>query len=142
MTSGRIISSRCSEIFNLFKEEKFAGFGAVPHFNARPSGLADVLQNSEALLLNFGQSQYFPNVGKYCTLSSRAPPSRARGFSIEISFFCGFAEVILRPYRVFVDIHVILYLQIGTSLPPSLRKPEGGVQSARTSLFGFLNTVF
>ena len=31
--------------------------------------LSLLLQTSEALLLKFGQSQYFPNVGKYCALS-------------------------------------------------------------------------
>ncbi len=41
--------------------------------------LSLLLQNSEAPLLNFGQSQYFPNVGKYCALSlSRARFAGAR----------------------------------------------------------------
>ena len=47
----------------------------------------------------------------------------------------------MRPNRDLADILVILNLRIGTSLPPSLRKPKGGVQSARTSLLSFLNTV-
>ena len=51
-----------------------------PRTNARPSGLATPLQNREAPLLDFGQSQYFPNVGKYCALSPPRPkgaPSNA-----------------------------------------------------------------
>ena len=51
---------------------KFAVFEAEPHFNARASALATVLQNGEAPLRHFGQSQYFPNVGKDCALSPRA----------------------------------------------------------------------
>ena len=46
---------------------------AEPRTNAKASAFASVLQNGEALLLRFGQSQYFPNVGKYCALSPRRP---------------------------------------------------------------------
>ena len=59
---------------------------AEPRTNARPSGLTTVLQNREAMLLDFGQSQYFPIVGKCCALSFRAPETGAR-FSIEFSCF-------------------------------------------------------
>ena len=52
--------------------QKFAEHEAEPRTNARASALATALQNREALLLDFGQSQYFPNVGKYCALSPRA----------------------------------------------------------------------
>ena len=58
--------------------QKFAEFEAEPHFNAKASAFATVLQNREASLpkanifSDFGQSQYFPNVGKYCALSLRA----------------------------------------------------------------------
>ena len=52
--------------------QKFAEHEAEPRTNAKASAFASMLQNSEALLLNFGQSQYFPNVGKYCALSPRA----------------------------------------------------------------------
>jgi hypothetical protein len=43
---------------------------------ANISAFASALQNHEALLRDFGQSQYFPNVGKYCALS---PSARKRG---------------------------------------------------------------
>ena len=61
--------------------QKFAELETASRFNARPSGLATALQNREALLLDFGQSQYFPNVGKYCALSLRAL-CRARIFTL------------------------------------------------------------
>ena len=44
--------------------QKFAEFEAEPHFNAKASAFSSMLQNREALLLDFGQSQHFPNVGK------------------------------------------------------------------------------
>jgi hypothetical protein len=59
---------------------KLAEHEAEPRTNARPSGLATVLQNREAMLLDFGQSQYFPIVGKCCALSLRAPEAGARFF--------------------------------------------------------------
>jgi len=43
--------------------QKFAEFEAEPHFNAKASAFASMLQKDEALLRIFGQSQYFPNVG-------------------------------------------------------------------------------
>ena len=49
--------------------QKFAEYEAEPHFNAKASAFATVLRNREALLLGFGQSQSFPNVGKDCALS-------------------------------------------------------------------------
>ena len=49
--------------------QKFAEHEAEPRTNARASALATALQNGEALLLRFGQSQPFPNVGKGCALS-------------------------------------------------------------------------
>ena len=57
---------------------KLAEHEAEPRTTARPSGLATVLQNREAMLLDFGQSQYFPIVGKCCALSLRAPEAGAR----------------------------------------------------------------
>ena len=48
-----------------------------PRTNARPSGLATPLQNREASLLDFGQSQHFPNVGKCCALSLPAVCGRS-----------------------------------------------------------------
>ena len=42
---------------NLF--QKVAELETASRFNARASALATVLQNREALLLDFGQSQYF-----------------------------------------------------------------------------------
>ena len=107
--------------------QKVAEHEAEPRTNARASALASVLQNREALLLDFGQSQYFPNVGKYCALS---PPARfARGIAIEFSFFCGCIQVISRPHRDFADIRIILYLQIGTHpLAPPPLNGEGEVR--------------
>jgi hypothetical protein len=58
--------------------QKFAEFEAEPHFNAKASAFATALQNDEAPLRHFGQSQYFPNVGKYCAL----PPPSADGATI------------------------------------------------------------
>ena len=55
--------------------QKFAEFEAEPHFNAKASAFASMLQKYEALLRIFGRSQYFPNVGKYCALSPRVPPA-------------------------------------------------------------------
>jgi hypothetical protein len=49
--------------------QKFAEYEAEPHFNAKASAFATAFQNREAPLLDFGQSQYFPNVGKDCALS-------------------------------------------------------------------------
>ena len=57
--------------------QKFAEHEAEPRTDAKASAFAEMLQNSEALLLNFGQSQYFPNVGKYCALSPCATCGRA-----------------------------------------------------------------
>ena len=58
--------------------QKFAEHEAEPRTNAKALAFANVLQNREASLpkanifSDFGQSQYFPNVGKYCALSPRA----------------------------------------------------------------------
>ena len=51
------------------KRQSRAEHEAEPHFNAKASAFASMLQKYEALLRIFGQSQYFPNVGKYCALS-------------------------------------------------------------------------
>ena len=53
--------------------QKVAELETASRFNAKASAFATALQNREALLLDFGQSQYFPNVGKYCALSPRRP---------------------------------------------------------------------
>ena len=45
--------------------QKFAEHEAEPRTNAKASAFATPLQNREVPLLDFGQSQYFPNVGKY-----------------------------------------------------------------------------
>jgi len=52
--------------------QKVAELETASRFNAKASAFASVLQKYEALLRIFGQSQYFPNVGKYCALSPRA----------------------------------------------------------------------
>ncbi len=49
--------------------QKFVEHEAKPRTDAKASAFASALQNREALLLGFGQSQYFPNVGKCCDLS-------------------------------------------------------------------------
>ncbi len=49
--------------------QKFVGDGATPHFNAKASAFASAFRAREAMLLGFGQSQSFPNVGKDCALS-------------------------------------------------------------------------
>ena len=54
----------------------------------------------------FGRSKIFP-CGRFSLLHF-----------IEILFSCGYLQVILRPHRVFADILIILYLQIGTHPPP------------------------
>jgi hypothetical protein len=61
------LTKKTKVLIELF--QKFAEYEAEPHFNAKASAFASVLQNREALLLDFGQSQYFPTVGKYCALS-------------------------------------------------------------------------
>ena len=58
---------------NLF--QKVAEYEAEPHFNARPSGLATALQNHEALLRDFGRSQYFRK-GESVALRHPAPEGR------------------------------------------------------------------
>ena len=40
--------------------QKFAEYEAEPHFNAKASAFANMLQNREALLLDFGQSAILP----------------------------------------------------------------------------------
>ena len=62
------VNSSGKVLIELF--QKFAEHEAEPRTNAKASAFASVLQTGEALLLLFGQSQYFPNVGKYCALSS------------------------------------------------------------------------
>ena len=57
--------------------QKFAEFEAEPHFNAKASAFATVLQTGEAPLLLFGQSQSFPNVGNDRTLSPPRSAERA-----------------------------------------------------------------
>ncbi len=115
----------------LFSKSFFSGVrGKAPHLRFK--------QTAPRRL--FGRSKISPSGEIFAPSLSLARFAGER-FSIEFSPSCGHKQVILRPYRVFADIHVILYLQIGTSLPPSLRKPEGGVQSARTSLLSFLNPV-
>ena len=52
--------------------QKFAELEAEPHFNAKASAFASMLQKDEALLRIFGQSRSFPNVGKDRALSPRA----------------------------------------------------------------------
>ncbi|MBQ3228686.1 MAG: hypothetical protein IJB43_08895 [Clostridia bacterium] len=44
--------------------QKFAELETASRFNAKASAFASVLQNGEASLRHFGQSQYFPIVGK------------------------------------------------------------------------------
>lgn len=58
-----------------------------------------------------------------------------------VELFCGFAEVIRCLHRDFADIRVILFRQIGTSLPPSLRKPKGGDSERRLHRSAFLITT-
>ncbi|MBR4061950.1 MAG: hypothetical protein IKK01_02685 [Clostridia bacterium] len=65
----RIISFHNSGKVLIELFQKFAEYEAEPHFNAKASAFATVLQNDEALLRHFGQSQSFPNVGKDCALS-------------------------------------------------------------------------
>ena len=81
--------------------------------------LSLLLQAGEAVLLLLGQSRCFPNVGKHRALSLHARPLRGRAFSIEISFFYVFAEVILRPSLPEDDIHIILHI-LNRDLPPAL----------------------
>ena len=69
------VNSSGKVLIELF--QKFAEHEAEPRTNAKASAFASVLQTGEALLLLFGQSQYFPNVGKYCALSPRATIGRA-----------------------------------------------------------------
>jgi hypothetical protein len=49
--------------------QKLAEHETASRLNARASALAGVLQKAEALLLLFGQSRCFPNVGKRRALS-------------------------------------------------------------------------
>jgi len=63
----RFLLKRLKVLIKLF--QKFAEHEAEPRTNAKASAFATMLQKGEALLLLFGQSQYFPNVGKYCALS-------------------------------------------------------------------------
>jgi hypothetical protein len=65
--------------------QKFVEHEAKPRTNAKASAFAYILQNHEALLRDFGQIQYFPNVGKYCALSLRAL-RRARIFTSALFF--------------------------------------------------------
>ncbi len=75
----RFLLKRLKVLIKLF--QKFAEHEAEPRTNAKASAFATMLQKGEALLLLFGQSQYFPNVGKYCALS---PPALSeRGMAIE-----------------------------------------------------------
>ncbi len=78
--------------------QKFAEYEAEPHFNAKASAFATVLQKYEALLRIFGQSQYLPKAS-ICALSSRAvcrrrfykrKKSAAADFHIFIIFSLGF----------------------------------------------------
>ena len=68
MDSGQKAANKKREVLiELF--QKFAEYEAEPHFNAKASAFASALRNGEAMLLRFGQSQSFPNVGKDCALS-------------------------------------------------------------------------
>ena len=55
-------NSREKVLVKLF--QKLAELETASRFNAKASAFAAALQNREAPLLDFRQSQYFPNVGK------------------------------------------------------------------------------
>ena len=102
--------------------QKFAELETASRLNARPSGLASALQNSEALLLNFGQSRCFPNVGKHRALSPPAP--FGRGMAIECSCFLRLHTGNFAPISARGRYPIISYWQIGTH--PLLPSPKQG----------------
>ena len=57
--------------------QKFAEFEAEPHFKAKASAFASMLQKDEALLRLFGRSQYFRK-GESVALRHPAPEGGTR----------------------------------------------------------------
>ena len=106
--------------------QKFAELETASRLNARPSGLASALQNSEALLLNFGQSRCFPNVGKHRALSPPAP--FGRGMAIECSCFLRLHTGNFAPISARGRYPIISYWQIGTHPPPPSLEQGRGVR--------------
>jgi hypothetical protein len=78
--------------------QKLAEHETASRLNARASALAGVLQKAEALLLLFGQSRCFPNVGKCISdgfpnenegVSQEAELQLAEGkYSRSVTLFC------------------------------------------------------